>query len=345
MVSGFFFVLSLIASFFFSGKIVPEFHLLEYMKPWDGQSYRELLSLTFLQELGMLKSSFFVWSVFTGAIWFAIIAIVCRFTRVQCLWGVVAIMLGMVSGMMTLFVVTVQDHHSLVPFDPRDDVVKQLIGLIAGIGLREETIKIVFFLPMLIVLSRMERPFLRALGFGAMVGLGFAIGENVSYFSDFLLGDVTALITPAARLCTANPVHFCLTGYLAYAVFRCVKRKGRHWDDMLLDFLIVVIAHAVYDGLLMMPAVGEYGALSVIVVALIAYRFFDRVGDVYDNLGSISKIGPLGIYVLGTCGIIGATFVQAALFSDWQEAFVIFLSCVAAMFPTAFAFIHRLKDY
>ncbi|MCM8536847.1 MAG: PrsW family intramembrane metalloprotease [Lentisphaeraceae bacterium] len=164
-----------------------------------------------------------------------------------------AIALGMLSAVVCLIVVVLQDHW--IGHDAREHtVIYNLAYCILGIGLREEVCKMLLFLPLLYWL-RNEKSYCRILIFSSLVGLGFAIEENFGYLSR-AEGDPGALM---ARFMTANFLHMLMTGYICYYLTLAIQFKGRHWDHFTSAFIKVVLVHGVYDFLLIDGSMVEEG--------------------------------------------------------------------------------------
>lgn len=156
----------------------------------------------------------------------------------------VALVLGALSAILTLFVVELQ-HKWIDYANQEKTIVYNLAYCILGIGLREELCKMLLFIPLLLFLKN-EQSHCKILIFSSLVGLGFAIEENFGYISRADL-PIAALM---ARFMTANFLHMLLTGYICYHLTIAVQKKGKHWDNFTNSFIKMVIVHGVYDFLL-----------------------------------------------------------------------------------------------
>ena len=154
---------------------------------------------------------------------------------------IAAIILGMMSAILTLFVVELQ--HDWIDYDKQEKtVIYNLAYCILGIGLREELCKMLLFIPLLWFLKN-ERSPCKILIFSSLVGLGFAIEENFGYITR-ADGHPAALM---ARFMTANFLHMLMTGYICYHLTIAFQKKGRYWDDFTNAFIKMTIIHGVYD--------------------------------------------------------------------------------------------------
>jgi hypothetical protein len=172
-----------------------------------------------------------------------------------------------------------------------------------------------------------------------MVGLGFAFQENLIYFQ---AGSGT--FTAWLRLLTANALHFSLTGVAGFYLWQMLHRRFRGWEEFLVSFLAVVFAHALYNALLAMPAMREYAPLSPILIAVIAYYYFDPVRHHMEMAGQHRQLSPLGIFIMGSVVLTCTILVSSAMVEPFRFALGAFASSVAAMVPLAFAFISRFRD-
>ncbi len=277
-------------------------------------------------------------AIFTCAIWFGILLAFREKSRKSLLLSFVGLALGMASATLTLYVAMIQEGANEYAFQPNDTVFAQFLYFLTGIALREETLKLLCFLPLAIVL-RKKGTALEALLLAGMVGLGFAFRENILYFR------VTSdSFNPWMRLLTANALHFSLTGVAGYYLWRMLSRRFRGWEEFLVSFLAVVFAHALYNALLAMPILAEYSSLSPILAAVIAYQYFDPLRQHMDSFGAHRRYSPLGIFILGSvllaCGILIA--VSASM--PFRFALGYFAMSLGSLLPLCFAFISRFRD-
>ncbi len=274
----------------------------------------------------------------TAATWFLILATLGNFTFTQALLSFPAFLLGLISAIATLYAVMIQEHHQILSFHSGDSFLNQLLSVIAGIGLREETIKLAFFLPSLFVLLKYKNP-LVILITAALTGLGFAALENLQY-----LKNSPDNFVAWSRLLTANVMHFCLTGILGFSLYQLIRRRGRGWDDFLFDFLLVVIAHGLYDGFIMIPILSDYEIVTTIILVLIAYRYLDlvRANLPMDRLHR--KFSPLGIFVWGIVTLACAIMIFTSFSHPLHTALGSFAYALGGTGACAFAYISRLRD-
>jgi RsiW-degrading membrane proteinase PrsW (M82 family) len=198
-----------------------------------------------------------VMSAMAGLIWFLVIHMgACVPVR---LWwrGLLGFGLGVMSIPLTLFLITAEQNWFGVQssFDNPD-----IIYCISGIGLREETAKLVLFVPMLFLLRKAQAA--HVLAVAASVGLGFAVEENINYFAGG--SDVWV------RFISANFLHFALTGLTGLALWQTV-RNSKWLPHFAWIFVGAVMYHGLYD---FHPQdarlAGDYGYFIYVGLAVLA---------------------------------------------------------------------------
>ena len=303
-----------------------------------GRDYAGLARSVLLTEARVLGSPYLIPALFTAAIWFFILMAFRHRSRSHLIKAFAAFFLGIVSAALTLYTVVIQEVRSPDAFSPNDPAITQFFYFLSGVALREECLKLLCFLPIAIWIRRKESP-IEALVLGGMVGLGFAFQENLLYFE---AGSGT--FTPWLRLLTANALHFSLTGVAGYYLWRMLSKRFRGWEEFLFSFLAVIIAHGLYNALLAMPAMADYSPLSPILVAIIAYQYFDPLRQHMETAGMHRRLSPLGIFVLGSVILTCTILVTSAAVQPYRFALGAFASSVGAMVPLSFAFISRFRD-
>lgn len=297
------------------------------------------LALTVLAaEWQMLRSPYVIPALFTAAIWFFILLAFGEPGRARIAKAVIAFVLGIVSACLTLYAVMIQEEIFGFTFHEGDTPLAQFIYYLSGVALREETLKLLCFLPLAILFRRTSSP-LEMLLLAGMVGLGFAFQENIAYF-EAGAGTYTAW----TRLLTANALHFSLTGVAGFYLWRMLERRFRGWEEFLVSFLAVVFAHGIYNSSIAIPSLSDYAPLSPILVAVIAYQYFDPLKQQMDMAGMHRRLSPLGIFVLGSVVLACTVLISSAAGQPFRFALGAFASTVGAMIPLAFAFISRFRD-
>lgn len=178
----------------------------------------------------------------------------------------VAIFLGILSAHSTLIVAVLQDHF--IQHDTREKTFfYNLVYYLLGVALREELIKLIFFLP-LIPLLKGCRDNAVILVLASMVGLGFAIEENINYYAMHGLSDIIV-----GRFMTANFLHPALTGIAGFCAFYAWKNGGDNWQYFNNQALKVIGLHGAYNFLLTDNSMGDlsYFAMTVFIILTFEY--------------------------------------------------------------------------
>jgi len=275
----------------------------------------------------------FLLSLFAGTIWLIIVGQFAGFGRRRLILYGAALILGILSASATLYAVVIQQN--IRGFTQEGDLWHQLTYCIAGIGLREETIKLLFFVPLIPFLRR--RQDIEVLVVAGFVGLGFAVQENVGYY----LGES---FSPWPRFFTANFFHLAVTGILGLALVQFVRWPRTRWEELLATFIAVVVVHGLYDAFLMIPELMvEYSFFALLILALIAYRFFDQAEHLA-HPGRGRTLSPLGVFVLGAALLGGVVMISSCWGLPFRFALIGFLSKGLSIFPVIFIFINRFRD-
>jgi len=316
-----------------------EFHPGELMDiRADIRDFPGLFVETLCYEWDLLTSIYVLPALFAAAIWFLILMPFWEVTRTRLIACLVAFALGIFSASLTLVAVMLQERLQGFSENPDDTVLVQLVFWIAGVGLREETLKLLCFVPVAIWLVR-RKDDTEALILAAMVGLGFAFQENIGYFS----GSFDDFET-IGRLTTANPLHFCLTGIAGLYFYRMLVRKFHGMEEFLFSFIAVVVIHGVYDAMISTPQLAGGSFISFLLIAVIGYQYFDRLRVKMEIAGLAQSISPLGVFVVGTAALTCLILITSSTYLSFAPALGNFFAAIGNSIPIAFAFISRFRD-
>jgi RsiW-degrading membrane proteinase PrsW (M82 family) len=239
----------------------------------------------------------------SGLVWFTFCAIVGRVRERP--WRrmglyVTAFLLGIASTYLVMAILVLEE--SVLHFKEKGQPAADLIYFVLGVGLREELSKVVFALPLLAVIQRFGTR-RDALACGALVGLGFAVEENVGYFQE-------GLSTALARFLTANFLHLSTTGIAAVAIddaMRGQPEQAERHDGWSQTLPLVVITHGAYDFFLSTSSVHDASFVSMLVFVLLARRFVNILRQLP------GREGPLvPVFLVGLAIVTGGTFVYAS---------------------------------
>ena len=172
---------------------------------------------------------------------------------------------------------------------------------LAGVGVREELCKLLFFVPFLPVLLRRKCRLEMLLVAGA-VGLGFAIEENINYFR------VAAPSQAFARFLTANFFHFAATGIIGLSLCDAIREFRTKWWHFPAAFVSVAAAHGFYDAFGSVPAY-LFTALALSCFILLSLVFFRQVAR--ERGPATDQMFPAATLVLGLAVLV-ATILTCA---------------------------------
>ena len=217
------------------------------------------------------------------------------------IWApLVAIPLGAASTLPVLFLDVYQSEswglkHTGLFF-------QDCLFFIAGVGVREELCKLLFFLPLVpFLLARKNR--LEMIIVAGCVGLGFAVEENLSYFRQ---GDPSSAF---ARFLTANFFHFAATGIIGLALCDTLRDLRGKWWKFPATYLVVAAAHGFYDAFISVPAY-LFVALGLSCFILLSLVFFREVAR--ERGAATDQIFPAATLILGLAVLVATILVCAS---------------------------------
>lgn len=242
---------------------------------------------------------------------------------------VTAFVLGVLSIYPTLLTVTVEEDF--FGFHELGRPAPDLIFFVFGVGLREEAWKTILFLPLLPALLRRGSR-IEAMTCGALVGLGFAAEENISYF-------VEAGESALPRFLTANFFHMSLTALVALATFDTLRRRATPRDAFNIVFPLAVVSHGVYDFLLEthdLP-MASFGAAVVLIV--LAQRFLRQLLIASSRE---EERGVLNLLVTSMALIVGVSYVYATTLSGPATAATVIAGGALSVAIVMYMFVREL---
>ncbi len=229
-----------------------------------------------------------------------------RFSAGNLALSAAAVLLGMLSVAGTLVVLFVSEEW--IGFEKLPPtIIGNMLHMVLGVALREELLKLLFFLPLVPLLLRQDD--LSVLVLAALVGLGFAVEENVGYFT------AGGGFTVIARFLTANFFHMTLTGFAGLYLVRAVRTlpaalRGRSramaaeaWGEFGAQFGLVILLHGAYNFLLTDHNIGD-PMIAMIVHAWLAYRFLGLAKEL--GAGGRRRIPLLNVF-FGVCALSSGT--------------------------------------
>ncbi len=272
----------------------------------------------------------------TGMCWlaFATQAIQPRSCSDGRLWlPLIAAALGVLSIWPTVFLIFWQERQwGLV----RSELLASGLRFFTlGVGLREEASKFVCFLPLLPWCVR-RRDELAALVLAGCVGLGFAMEENVNYIA----GSVGT--STLGRLLTSAPFHMAITGLVGLAAYRaCLWPKD--WAPMLVaTFGVAVLAHGLYDALIVLPALQEYSFGAFVIFIGLIYQFFRELRPKQEL--RVEPISLTANFLFCVAFVAAATFVYLSAAAGVRVAGQALGASIAAQGIMVYLFLREMPE-
>lgn len=250
------------------------------------------------------------------------------------LWcSLVAVTLGVLSIWPTGFFILWQE----IGWGLRDseELISGVRYNVFGIGLREEFAKLCCLLPLMPILLRW-RSELAALLISACVGLGFAITENVSYFSKH------HSLSVAGRFIMANPLHIALTGLIGLSVYRALRNPSGWGPHTLGMFGVMVFAHGLYDAFIDLPALQEYSIGVTIIFALVIRQFFCELRDLRKKRGDVVSLSAN--FLCGVSIVVAVTFVYLSATQGLTVAFESMVGSVFSLAVMVYLFLREMPE-
>jgi RsiW-degrading membrane proteinase PrsW (M82 family) len=251
-----------------------------------------------------------------------------------CLAG---IPLGALSTWPTLFVVAWQEEMWNLTLDGMEGLERfesftlALRYYVVGVGLREEVIKLVFFLPLVpLVLARRNE--LERLVVASCVGLGFAAEENINYF-----GGVP--IETVGRYLTANFWHLASTGLAGLWLCRAIRWPKECLPQFFAYFGLIIVGHGAYDAFL---GAGDYAMVSSIIFVALAYAYFHEIRELRPRRREIVSL--TANFAVGVSLLAAITFVYVTAYVGLQLAGRVFIPVTVSTSLMAYVFLREVPE-
>lgn len=241
------------------------------------------------------------------------------------------VMGGLSIWLTDLFIVWQELDWNLVD---SNETVEGIRFYVLGVGLREETAKLLMLLPLMPWIVQ-RRSAVEALMVSASVGLGFAIIENQSYFASSLGAD------SVGRFLTANFIHMSLTGVIGLAVAHAcwsTHEIGR----AVLTFLVVVLVHGLYDAAIAVPGLKAFSFASIILFILLSYAFFQELRRFRRPRGEMINLTATFVFVLST--VTALTFVYVSWQLGFQAAGQLLRTDIAGLGVLVVMYVREMPD-
>lgn len=262
-----------------------------------------VLKLIVPTQVRDIEATYLVLAGLSGLLWFLFLLAASQARRLLslrtglCLAGVG---LGALSTVPTVLALIWQEE--VLGLAQQTDLRGGLIYYVAGVGLREEVIKLLFFAPLAPLLARRRDP-LEILIVAGCVGLGFAAEENAQYFAGSLA------VSAPGRFLTANFFHIALTGLAGLALCNLIRSPSTAAGDFAVVLGVVILVHGMYDALLSLPALADYSLFAMTAFVLMGYQFFGHLRAA--QVPRRATVSLTSILALGFALLAGLAFIHA----------------------------------
>lgn len=309
------------------------YHVGVRLKNWSM-----ILKYFWAAEYGRLRADMVLLTLLAGGIWTGLLLSLSpgKLPRIYLGMAPLALALGWISTWPTIWSgIWWEDHFRL---HEGGDFFAALLYFIVSVGLREEVCKLLLFTPLLFRVARPGRD-LEALIFGGLVGLGFAIEENINYFQSYQGSGVIV-----SRFVSANLLHLSLTALTALALTRAWREPGK-WGAEAVQMLAMAIGiHGLYNTLLSqpLPGLGDMGYFSGSMLALCAYLLFREVQGLSPMRGT--RISRSAVFCWGFCLLFNLELLGAVLTLPFQEALYITGQAAISAAFIGYVFLHQVQE-
>lgn len=250
-------------------------------------------------------------ALLSGVVW---LTISCRLLQLETLRSVsfalclAAFLLGVASTWPTVFAYAWMEK--VWGFTEKNDTFSDLVYYIFGVGLTEESMKLLLFCPLIPILLRRDNQ-LEILLVAGCVGLGFAVEENAMYFDDY--GANMAV----GRFVTANFLHISATALCGLALCRAISDSFGHGELFLKWFGGIVLIHGLYDALGSVPGTDGMEIFSMACYIFLCYLFFGQAHELRPQLRQI--IGLNFIFLVGLSLLFAVAMVDLCSLYGFQQ--------------------------
>ncbi len=215
-----------------------------------------------------------------------------------------AVFAGIVSVIALTWAQVTLDYRMPDEGGPAPTPTHAMMDWILNVGLPEEFVKMLlfsFFLPVLLHRGSGVKAALT----GGCVGLGFALDENLLYFS--MKGSEIAL----GRFLTANFLHIALTGILGWGLYELFRSRFHKATEFLIVFVGVTLAHGLYD---FVATIGDNGwglEIMYIVILAASAKFYLKLLHSASAMPAGWVFSRTSIFLWGIALLVGVLVIAA----------------------------------
>jgi RsiW-degrading membrane proteinase PrsW (M82 family) len=220
-----------------------------------------------------------------------------------------------------------------------------LLFCIFGIGLIEETVKIVPFLIFLKFSDEVNES-VDYIIYASISALGFAFMENLLYFQDLGLSNISG------RAFSAVLLHMTLTSIVAYGLFysRYTKKKNDR-SYFLISFSLACVIHGIYDyWLLCRSWPAFFPVLSFVILVFCVQKYGVMINNAlnqseFNTKRNLPLLRLTEYLVYSLSAIIVMQYIVIALVFHTSVANMVFLQTIVSSYILLFIILRTLGSY
>lgn len=235
--------------------------------------------------------------------------------------------------------------HSL-GFTDSLNVFKSLMYDVFGIGLIEETVKLIPLLIMLKVTKAIDEPYDYIL-YASISALGFSFVENAMYLNNFGLQIINA------RALFSTVAHMTFSSMIAYGLFLVRFKHTRYPPVLVISvfFFFAIFSHGFYDFWLINPVVVNFRGLTTVFFLITIHIWFSiknntmNTSNYYDVAKTMNNDGLKIYLIIGLLSIFMVSYIYVAFKANSDEANRFFMQSVVVYGYIIFYLIATLTKY
>lgn len=181
--------------------------------------------------------------------------------------------LGMLSAVPAL---GLQLLAAKMGFDPSDSLIFLLLDVFIIVALSEELVKFI-----MLMAYPYRRPFFNepmdGIVYAIMVGMGFAVVENIMYAYNY------GIDTVIVRAFTAVPAHAIFAVFMGYFVGLSKFHPASKWKLIAFGFFLAVMVHGIYDFFILQRYYDWLMAFGLVTIIVGSYLSWLLIKDHRDN--------------------------------------------------------------
>ena len=223
----------------------------------------------------------FIGALLILVIWFKYLLSINSNPKKSILYIVITFILGMTFAFGTSLFTDFNKYD--LNFNVTGEWKNDLIYSIVGIGLIEETVKIIPFLLIIFLNKNIKEP-IDYLFYACISALGFAFLENLIYF------DASGIKTIQGRALTATIIHLFTTSLIAYGIIIGKFSKKRNTIlYFMLFFILAILFHGIYDFWLLNATLKQFTLMPFLLLLMSMVIWTSIINNCLNNSKSTNE--------------------------------------------------------